>query len=172
VPFQFLAPELPKWDALATSPGGAPELLVAPFFTDERPLRGAAGLCDWRMCGRLSRHLAAGRLTGELGETALLPARGLAFHKLLLVGLGPSEQFLEERFRSAARVIADVVHRLGVERWALPLPGRNTGRIAARRALDLWLAEVGDAAAPEEVWLVEPVPAQKDLSELLGRRLR
>jgi hypothetical protein len=170
VSFQFLAPELARWDALVGEKAAAPpELMVVPFFADERPLRGAAGLVDWRMCGRLSRLLLSGRVGGGLGETTLLPARGLLFPRLLLVGLGPSEGFGEPAFREVAKTIAEVTRRLGVKRYALPLPGRTTARIAARRALELWLAENGDAS---EVWLVEPTSTQKDMSEVLGSRRR
>jgi hypothetical protein len=63
VSVSFLASDLGKWDQLEN----APETLVLPFFSDERPLRGAAGLCDWRLCGRLSRMLQAGRVAGQLG---------------------------------------------------------------------------------------------------------
>src|SRR5438874_9265009 len=69
VTVSFLASDLAKWDQLE----GAPEALVLPFFSDERPLRGAAGLCDWRLCGRLSRLLASGRVQGQWGETTLYP---------------------------------------------------------------------------------------------------
>jgi hypothetical protein len=166
----FLTPELAKWDALGDATA-KPELLVAPFFADERPLRGAAGLCDWRLCGRLSRLLASGRLAGGLGETTLLPAMRFSFDKLVLFGLGPSEAFDEERFREAARGIRTLAARMKVSRYALPLPGRSTGRIMARRALELWLEEAreGDGS---DVWLVEPQAAQKDMSDALSRRGR
>lgn len=169
MPFQFVAPELAKWDALVATPDGPPELLVAPFFSDERPLRGAAGLCDWRMCGRLSRLILAERITGDRGEVTLLPGRRLAFPKLLLFGMGASDEFAEPVFRWVAREIAKVMRRLGVRRYAVPLPGRSTGRIAARRALELWVEEVEDDG---EVWLVESPSTQKDLAEVLGRRSR
>jgi hypothetical protein len=166
VGFQLVAPDLTRWDALASTAGGPPELLAAPFFADERPLRGAAGLVDWRMCGRLSRWLGGGQLSGKLGETSLLPARGLPFRKLLLVGLGSSDRFSEETFRRMSGHIARVLERLQVTRYALPLPGRSTGRIDARRALELWIDEAGHGA---EVWIVEPPSVQKDLSEMLGK---
>ncbi len=164
----FLNPELSKWDALSEA-REPPELLVAPFFSDERPLRGTGGLADWRLCGRLSRLLAAGRVTGALGETTLLPSARLSFGKVVLYGLGPSEGFDEARFRAAARAIRKIVAGIGVARYALPLPGRSTGLIVARRALELWLEEA-PATDAGEVWLIEPQAAQKDMSDALGRR--
>src|SRR5262249_13165727 len=100
----FLSCELSKWDQL--EPQEAPEALVLPFFSDERPLRGAAGLCDWRLCGRLSRMLGAKRLSGAWGETTLYPPRvfgvqRLPFPRLVMFGLGPSERFVESGARDA-----------------------------------------------------------------------
>ena len=169
MPIAFLSPELARWDQLADTPGGPPELLALPFFSDERPLRGAAGLVDWRLCGRLSRLLAADRVTGAPGETTLLPAQRLPFQKLLLFGLGDADRFDEGRYREAVAGLKQVVGRLGIARYALALPGRSTGHIMARRALELWL----DAGEKErEVWLVEPQAAQKEMSEALGRGSR
>jgi hypothetical protein len=104
-----------------------------PFFRDERPLRGAAGLCDWRLCGRLSRMLVSGRLNGEWGEATLYPlnatvAHRLPFAQLVLLGLGPAERFDEESAARAARLVQDKMMKLGVARYALVPPGRSTGR--------------------------------------------
>ncbi len=167
MPVGFLSPELSRWDALAEQPGGAPGLVALPFFADERPLRGAAGLADWRLCGRLSRLLGAGRLLGSFGESTLLPGMRLPFSRLLLFGAGDSDHFDELRFKEAARALKVTVRGLGTSRYALALPGRSTGLIMARRALELWL-EMGDPAA--DVLLIEPPPAQKEMSEVMGRR--
>jgi hypothetical protein len=167
MPISFLSPELSKWDVLGGDGGPAPpELLVLPFFVDERPLRGAAGLVDWRLCGRLSKLLLAGKVAGGLGETTLFPVGRLPFRKVLLFGMGDSERFDEEIYRDAVKTIRHVVKRLGVKRFALPLPGRTTGQINARRALDIWL---GEADRESEVWVVEPQAVQKDMSEMLGK---
>jgi hypothetical protein len=106
-----------------------------------------------------------------------LPAMRLAFQKVVLFGLGPSEAFDEGRFREAVRGIRRLASRMNVTRYALPLPGRSTGRIMARRALELWLEEKsegephGEQSEPD-VWLIEPQSAQKDMSDALGRRAR
>jgi hypothetical protein len=163
VALSFLPLELSRWDTIGDA---RPELFVAPFFADERPLRGAAGLADWRLCGRLSRLILAGRVSGDAGETTLLPARKLPFPRLVLYGLGPSEGFDEERFREAVRDIRRTVAGLAVTRWALSLPGRATGRLVARRAVELWLEQ---GAPDEEVWLFEAQAGQKEMSDLLAR---
>ena len=73
--------DLARWDE-------APhDALLLPIFSDERPLRGAAGLADWRLCGRLTRLLKRSRLSGARGETLLLPpGRRLTFARIMLFG--------------------------------------------------------------------------------------
>jgi Cytosol aminopeptidase family, N-terminal domain len=79
------------------------------FFRDERPLRGSAGSADWRLCGRLSRLLRDGRLSGERGEAVLLPTRGgLRAPLVVALGLGARGAFDAARCRAAAR---DAVER-------------------------------------------------------------
>ena len=159
----FLASDLGKWDQLE----GAPDALVLPFFSDERPLRGAAGLCDWRLCGRLSRLLASGRVHGKWGETTLYPpGRRLPFARLVLFGLGPADKFDERAATEAARLIGDKMKKLGAARYALVPPGRSTGRLSARRALEIFLS---DSGAPD-VMVVESPAGQKEAAELARAR--
>src|SRR5689334_19641729 len=106
----FLAADLQRWDQLDQL---APEALVLPFFADERPLRGAAGLCDWRLCGRLSR-LLGGRVDGRFAETTLYPpGPRLPFARLLLFGLGPQARFDEDAAREAGRRIFTMMEKMG-----------------------------------------------------------
>jgi hypothetical protein len=163
----FLASDLAKWDSLEN----APETLVLPFFSDERPLRGAAGLCDWRLCGRLSRLLQTSRVAGKLGESTLYPpnvsgAKRLPFQRLLLVGLGAADRFDEKAAHEASRLIADKMAKLGPTRYALVPPGRSTGRLSARRALEIYL----ESAKTGEVVVIESVAGQKEAAELTRSR--
>jgi hypothetical protein len=166
----FLNAELGKWDVL----DGAqkPESLVLSFFSDERPLRGAAGLCDFRLCGRLSRLLARGKVKGEFGESTLYPPRKLGFPQLLLFGLGPGERFSESAARDASRKIFEISGRMAWKRAALVLPGRSTGRLSARRALELLLDEEkrpGHGSKLDELMVVESVAGQKEAADLARR---
>ena len=75
------------------------DVAVVALFADERPLRGAAGRLDWRLCGRLSRLVAAGRLSGQSGEAVLTPGGG-GVRARAVVGLG-----LGSRGRSGCRAL-------------------------------------------------------------------
>jgi hypothetical protein len=63
--------------------------VVAPFYENERPVRGLAGRLDWRLGGVISRGLLRGVLTGRPGECAYLPVNFHGrVHHLILVGGG------------------------------------------------------------------------------------
>jgi hypothetical protein len=176
VPSVSLLPvELARWDQ--APPGDA---LCVPVWTDVRPLRGAAGLLDWRMCGRLSRMLAAGKVTGVEGEQTLFPtAHRLPWRLVLALGAGPRRDFSERRFQDCVRRAFAAGKGLGARRLALALPGRDGEKAASgaaatltsRRALDLLLLELD--AAPgvvDELAVIAPATVQKELGEVLRLR--
>ena len=156
--------DLSRWDESAR------DCLVLPVFRDDRPLRGAAGLVDWRLCGRLSRLLKATRATADRGETMLLPpGRRLRFSRVLWFGLGDAKGYTEDRFRGDLAWIADVVAKAGVADWALQMPGRASGLIGARRAIEIVLED--RALAEQPITVLEDPAGQKDIAELLrGQR--
>jgi hypothetical protein len=169
VDVRFVLTELARIDALRY------EAVALPFFEDERPLRGAAGLCDWRLCGRLSAILAGGRVTGALGEVTLLPARPrLPFDKMLLVGCGPREGFDEQRFRDVTTATFEAAAGLRLRNLALSLPGRGAGRVAAGEAMRWFLDAAGGSVLEEAIVLddVEAVKVMQPIVESERRRAR
>jgi hypothetical protein len=163
----FLTNALAKWE------NAEDDTLVLTFFADERPLRGAVGLVDWRLCGRISRLIKQGRISGRRGETLLLPpGRRLPFLRILLFGLGRSESFNEDTYRQHVRWIRDVVHRAGVKTYAVQPPGRATGLIAARRALEIWLEEAGSDDKDAAVAVIDAPGAQREMAETLRQSQR
>ena len=142
------------------------DCLVLPVFKDDRPVRGAAGLADWRLGGRLSRLIKADRASADAGETLLLPpGRRLRFARILWFGLGDAKGYSEARFQRDLTWILEVVAKAGVTDWAMQLPGRASGLIGARRALELMLELDGVATRPLAV--LENPTGQKDLAEVL-----
>jgi cytosol aminopeptidase family protein len=171
----LLPVELSRWDQ--APPGDA---LCVPVWTDVRPLRGAAGLLDWRLCGRLSTMLASGKVTGAEGEQTLFPtAHRLPWRLVLALGAGPRRDFSDRRFQACVRRAFDAVKGLGARRLALALPGRDgerassgaTATLTSRRALDLVLLELD--ATPnivDELAVIAPAAVQKELGEVLRLR--
>jgi hypothetical protein len=125
------------------------DIAVVTFFQEERPLRGAAGRADWRLCGAVSRLIQRGKLSGAWGEAALIPSTGgLRSRWVLVLGLGSRHELDEPRRRAIARVAVERALALGVGgSVALPLPPGGEGDSGVERRLD-WVAEaMADVAA-------------------------
>lgn len=163
----FVSPDLRRLDGVES------EVLALPFFSDLRPLRGAAGLVDWRLCGFLSKLLIRGRMAGEPGELTLMPSRGrLSVDKVLLVGLGASDAFTPRRFDDAVTRILETATRARMRSCTLELPGRNIGAIAAADAMERFLKIIRDYDELDELLLVEGQMAQRAMDPVLERERR
>lgn len=162
--------DLARWDA-----DGRGDLLAVHIWEDVRPLRGAAGLLDWRLCGKLSGLIQSGRLTGGEGEQLLLPSSGrLPWRVAMVMGLGPRAGFSGARFRAAVLRLFAAARGIGVRDLAVAPPGRDVEAVPARRALDLLLAELrGQEArgAFDRLTVVDAQGVQKELQDGLRAAL-
>ena len=158
--------DLSRWDR-----DGRGDLLAVYLWRDVRPLRGAAGLLDWRLCGKLSGLIQSGRLTGVEGEQLLLPSGGrLPWRLIMVMGLGPRAGFSSVRFRAALARLFTTARGLDVHEIAIAPPGRDIGLLPARRALDLVLGEARGKATKgwfSRLTVIEAPSVEKELSEWL-----
>jgi hypothetical protein len=114
----------------------AAESLCLFVASDERPLTGLAGLTDWRLSGKLSRLLRAGLLKGDAGEAVLTPGGArLAFQKLFLFGIGPSDQSDDSLVQHVAEALRKLAHA-GVREAAIQLPSRLSPEVGVRTLID------------------------------------
>jgi hypothetical protein len=150
------------------------EALCLPFFEDERPLRGAPGLIDWRLCGRISALLVSGRMRGELGEAVLMPARPrLMAERLLWLGAGAQVSLDSTVFRGFIRDLMERLVALRVRTTALVLPGRATGKLDPARAMEWFLDEsLPYADRLDEVTVLDSHDAQRAMQPLVDRARR
>ena len=164
----FLPVDLARWDQAPPA-----DMLVVGFYSDVRPLRGAAGLLDWRLDGRLSALIVAGNLSGAPDEQLLIPSRKrLPWQLTLSVGLGPAAALDEGLFSRTIHRTISTMRGLGLGRLAIALPGRDGDRIPARRALQLFLKEAEETqpGVVVDVTLIESAAGQKELGEMVRRR--
>jgi hypothetical protein len=134
------------------------DLLVAGFFQDERPLRGASGLVDWRLNGMLSRFLKEGRMTGEWQETTLIPSHGRVTPPLiLLLGLGKVRDYSYLRLRELFPYLFETLKNLKTAKICFSFPydgGYNVDCGKSVEVLIEGLADCFDAGSPvEERWV-------------------
>ena len=91
------------------------KLALAGVFEGERPLRGAAGRADWRLCGLLTELLIDGSMTGRTGEATLVGSGGrLASDALLVGGLGTQPSFDIAAYEQAVKTAFERVAGLEV----------------------------------------------------------
>lgn len=165
---RFVPPVMARLDELDV------EVLACCLWSDARPAHGVAGLCDWRLGGRVSDLLRRDRITGARGEVVMLPGRPrLTFDKLLLFGCGPRAEFSKEVFSELVDKMLGVLADLGSRAAVVQLPGRHEALLPADTAADILLACAG-RDREHDVWtLVEDAAAkQLVLEHMIEERRR
>jgi hypothetical protein len=147
-PIAFLPLDLTRWDH---GPGG--DAMVVPVWSDVRPLRGAAGLLDWRLCGRLSQMIRESRVTGAPREKLLLVTSRIPWRRVLAVGVGTSTAFDEDAFRSAIDCSLQALRGIGASSVAMALPGRDIDLIRPDRAIRSFLGALARTEQEGGAWL-------------------
>jgi hypothetical protein len=113
-----LEPSLEAIDALS-----GVDAVCLVVTDDDRPLQGAAGFLDWRMCGGLSRVLLQGFFRGDRGEQLLMPTKGgVPAGRLFAIGAGNSKTLDESTFGLLLENAALMLKKAGVTSVALSLP--------------------------------------------------
>jgi hypothetical protein len=168
VELRFVTPELSRLDEIDS------EVLACAVWSDVRPSHGLAGLCDWRLAGRISLLERRGHLRGDLGEVVMLPGKPrLTFDKILIFGAGPRALFGEDTFKLLVQRMLATMEGLSTRVSVVELPGRHDNLIPADRAADILLAHAG--GKPEhDVWtLVEGAEGkQRIVQHMIEERRR
>jgi leucyl aminopeptidase len=159
VELRFVIPELARLDEIDS------EVLACSVWSDARPSHGLAGLCDWRLAGRISELERRGLVTGDLGEVVLLPGKPkLTFDKILLFGAGERGAFNDEAFRRVVSRMLETMDGLSTRASVVELPGRHDGLIPAEQAADILLATAG-RTREHDVWtLVEDAEGKQRIT--------
>ena len=99
------------------------EALCCFVTEDERPLSGATGFLDWRLCGGLSKILGSGFFVGAPGDKLLLPTDArVPARKVFAMGLGPSKGVTALGLEHALHQAAAMLSRAQIDSVALAFP--------------------------------------------------
>jgi hypothetical protein len=149
------------------------EALALPVLTDERPLRGALGIVDWRLCGLVSRLVIRGAVSTSALQTTLVPGRPkLVVDKVFLFGAGPSAELDEAKQRALVEHMLDTAIKAGVRTTALVLPGRGTDLVSPAAAMEILVSVSRARGEVDELIVLEPAEAQKSMEPVLERERR
>jgi hypothetical protein len=167
--FRFAPMTLESLDVLKT------EVLCLSVFSDERPLRGAAGLVDWRLCGRLSELLVRGHLTGAFDQALLVPPpdQRLPAERVFCLGAGARAELTEARFRALTERMVSRVLSLRVRTAAIALPHASIPGLDPVRAIDLLLEQTLQCSERfDELVLIDTSDAQRVMEPRIDRARR
>ncbi|HZW28017.1 MAG TPA: leucyl aminopeptidase [Trueperaceae bacterium] len=129
------------------------DALVVNLFEGVKSPGGATGAADAALGGAVSELIAAGELTGRLGQVAVVHSRGaLPAGRVLVVGLGPSGSFGPEAARRAAAAAAKRAQELGVRSLATIAHGAGVGGLDPVRAARATLEGAALAAYDFRGW--------------------
>lgn len=130
------------------------DMILLPVFSDERPLRGAAGWVDWHERGAISNLLKVGYLTGDFQER-ILYAPSLRFNtgKTLLVGLGDRREFTYFKAFKLFRHVVETLLKMRAHQLVLGVPDPATIEFQASRFVDRVIHGIVDGAWHDESFL-------------------
>lgn len=164
---RFVLPDLENLDSVRC------DALAVPFFAGELPTRGVLGLVDWRLCGLISRMVVRKQITGAWKEVVLLPGYPrLSMDKVMLYGLGPSEDFREKRQQEAVRRLLTSLAEMTAHASAIVLPGRGDESANPARAIEVFMRVARSCSGCDEIIIVDSAEAQKTMLPLLERERR
>lgn len=148
------------------------EALVLMPCREDRPLVGAAGWCDWRLCGRLSRLIEEGWYQPRRHEALLTDSAGrIGPPRVLLLGQGSRSALDATALRRSAQHLAEVIRRAGWQSLACEIPGVEPGPLSAPEALSAFLGELADRLPGRSVVLFCPHRRFQEFAEEVARDL-
>lgn len=131
-------------------------LALVTTYEDIRPLKGSAGLVDWRLNGKLSRLFVQKKMLGSKGEALLMPLRGrMDATELLVLGMGVKTQVNDS---DTPHIINAIVERLMMKKsnsFCLSISDLIPGMFEWRNAVRLFVSMISGRGENMNVTLVE-----------------
>jgi len=128
------------------------DVFLLGLSSENIPLKGMAGWCDWRLNGRLSGLLRNHTFECGQEETLLMDSNGFfKTMRLILFGMGESDFMDSRSFRQMVRRMLVVAKKAKLNRVVIEPPGMLSGSVPVAEALRVSL-EVMRKAHPK-AWL-------------------
>jgi hypothetical protein len=132
------------------------QLALVTAFEDVRPLKGRAGLVDWRLNGRLSKFIRESKFKGSKGEALLMPTRGrIDSEELLILGVGAKSSIRDPEIPHLLTLIVEKLLQKRCASFSLSLTDLIPGMFEWRNAVRLFVSMISGRDEEMSVTLVE-----------------
>lgn len=132
-------------------------------YQDVRPLKGQAGLLDWRLNGSLSELILQDRFQGNWGEALLMPARGrVGVKELMILGMGPMGSVRDQNIPNYVSLILEKLLRKKNRSFCLSLSDLVQGMFEWRNTVRLFVSMLSGKDKDFQISLMEPVAFVED----------
>ncbi|MBW1810736.1 MAG: hypothetical protein JRJ19_11865 [Deltaproteobacteria bacterium] len=122
------------------------EAIVLAPFDDEKPLKGAAGFCDWRLNGRISDLLISGWYAAKSREVLMLDTcQRIGSERVVMFGQGKRITMDIVVFKRNVKRMLDALKKANLSSFAIELPQIRPGL----DALDETVATLFDVLAED-----------------------
>lgn len=112
------------------------EALIVNLFEGVSQPGGATGVIDKALDGAISELIASGDVTGKLGQTVVVYPRGaIQARRVIVVGLGPADQFDLEAVREVSAVAIRQARQVGATKAATIVHGGGIGGLEITEAV-------------------------------------
>lgn len=131
-------------------------LLLVTTCLDDRPLKGSAGLMDWRFNGSLSKMILNSRFSGERGEALLMPTWGrVEATELMILGIGEKNKIHDADVPHLVGMMVDKILQKGNSSFALSVSDFISGMFEWRNAVRLFMSMIAGNKEDLNITLVE-----------------
>jgi hypothetical protein len=132
------------------------QLALITAFEDVRPLKGRAGLADWRFNGKLSQFILTSKFKGTRGEALLMPTQGrLDSQELLLLGMGAKQAVTEHEVPHLLNLMVEKILLKKSRSFCLSLSDLVPGMFEWRNTVRLFVSMISGRGEEMSVTLIE-----------------
>ncbi|MCE9625602.1 MAG: hypothetical protein K8R69_09165 [Deltaproteobacteria bacterium] len=132
-------------------------LTMVLAYEDVRPLKGQAGMVDWRLNGSLSNLILKDRFNGKRGEALLMPLHGrLPAKELLVMGMGNHQDIQDQELPRFVSMILDKLLLKKDTSFCLSLSDLAKGMFEWRNAVRLFMSMLSGRGEDFHISLIEP----------------
>ncbi len=133
------------------------ELALVLAYQDVRPLKGQAGLLDWRLNGYLSDLIMQNRFQGEEGEALLMPSLNrVGVKEILILGLGDSKNIGDQNLPNYVSMILEKLLKKRNTSFCLSLSDLAGSMFEWRNTVRLFISMLSGKDEGYHIALLEP----------------